>query len=298
LAALAFAGAVFAVLMAVFAQRQDRARRDDALRARLGIHSNSSLLKGEDDDDRSRLTRLLDESGLGWDDSAFRKWTFTACAVGVVTGGLVQGPPTAFLLGMVGLAFFPLKAILARSRRLSKCEEQFPQALQLMVLGLRAGHALPGALALASREIAGPLSVELKRAVEEQALGTPISQVIARMAARLHGCEAAQTFAVAILVLEQTGGNLIAVIERIIGGARARTQYKARLRALTSEGRASATILGLLPLGFFLIAGITDPHYWPTLLGTSAGNKVLALVVVMWAMGGIWTYRLVAKEPT
>src|SRR6185369_12089095 len=95
-------------------------------------------------------------------------------------------------------------------------------------------------------------------------------------------CDAAWTFAVAIMVLEQTGGNLISVIDRIISGARARAQYKTRLRALTSEGRTSALILGILPLLFFMVADIFDPNYWKTLFGTSTGHIVLVIVLAMW----------------
>lgn len=289
--------AVFGGLMAVFMNRQAKNVELEALRARLGIKDDSSLLRDHEDEARHRLARLLDESGLGWDNNAFYKWTVTGGVGGALVGSLLGGAPTGFLMCLVGLAVFPAKAILARSKRLSSCDAQMPQALQLMVLALRAGHALPGALALAAREMPNPLRDELRRAVEEQSLGRPMAEVVSRMAGRLPSCDAAQTFAVAIVVLEQTGGNLISVIDRIISGARARTQYKARLRALTSEGRASAMILSMLPLGFFIIAGTLDPNYWHTLFTTGPGHVVLGLVLSLWSLGGLWTYRLVSKEP-
>src|SRR5262249_61361690 len=122
-------------------------------------------------------------------------------------------------------------------KRLIKCDQQMPQALQLMVLALRAGHALPGALALAARESPPPLRDELRQAVEEHSLGSAIGTVIERLAGRLRECEAAQTFAVAILVLEQTGGNLISGIGRLIEKSRMRTPYQARPLALHARGR-------------------------------------------------------------
>jgi tight adherence protein B len=289
--------ATFGALMAGYMHHVNQRTRSDLLRTRLGIRDDSSLLVGEEADGRKKLTKLLDESGLGWDNRSFYMWILTATTVGLIAGSLLGGGPTGFLCGLIGAAFFPAKAIFARSRRMTQCDQQMPQALQLMVLALRAGHALPGALALSAREIGNPLRDELRRAVDEQALGKPISEVISRLARRLPGSESAQTFAVAILVLEQTGGNLISVIDRIIGGARARTQYKARLRALTSEGRYSAMILGCLPLAFLIIAGTLDPNYWHTLLSSSGGHWVLGLVLGLWAVGSTWTYRLISKEP-
>jgi tight adherence protein B len=289
--------ATFGLLMALYMNHVNQQTRAERLRQRLGIRDDSSLLVDHDQRRGQRLAILLDESGLGWDNRSFYLWVFTAGTAGLIIGSLLGGGPTGFLCGLGGAAFFPVKAIFARSKRMTQCDQQMPQALQLMVLALRAGHALPGALALAAREIGNPLRDELRRAVDEQGLGRPISEVISRMARRLPASESAQTFAVAILVLEQTGGNLISVIDRIISGARARTQYKARLRALTSEGRYSAMILACLPLAFFTIAGILDPNYWKTMFGTHAGHWVLGIVLSMWAAGGLWTYKLVSKEP-
>jgi tight adherence protein B len=162
-----------------------------------------------------------------------------------------------------------------------------------MALALRAGHALPGALELAAAESPAPLCHELRRAHDEHQLGRPIAEVLAAMGERLPQCAAVETFVVAVAVLQETGGNLIAVIDRIVENARARSGYQTRLRALTAEGRQSARLLALLPGAFFLLAAASDPGYARMLLGDSGGRVILFFALGLWAMGLLWTRRLI-----
>jgi tight adherence protein B len=181
----------------------------------------------------------------------------------------------------------------ARARRLAQCDEQMPQALEIVALALRAGHALPGALALAASEAPAPLCHELRRAHDEQQLGKPIAEVLAAMGERLPGCASVETFVVAVNVLQETGGNMIGVIDRIVENARARSSYLTRLRALTAEGRQSARMLALLPLGFFVLAASGDKKYLGTLIHDGGGRMILAVAIALWALGLEWTRRLV-----
>jgi tight adherence protein B len=168
-----------------------------------------------------------------------------------------------------------------------------PQALEIMALALRAGHALPGALALAAQEAPSPLAHELRRAHEEHQLGRPIAEVLSAMGERLPGCAAVETFVVAVNVLQETGGNMIQVIDRIVENARARSSYYTRLRALTAEGRQSARMLALLPLGFFALAFAGDRHYVGTLIHDGGGRMILFVAIALWVGGLLWTRSLV-----
>jgi tight adherence protein B len=94
-------------------------------------------------------------------------------------------------------------------------------------------------------------------------------------------------------VLQETGGNLIGVIDRIVENARARASYQARLRALTAEGRQSAKLLGLLPGAFGVLAMMSDPSYGHMLLHDGGGQLIALLALGLWAMGLMWTRRLV-----
>ena len=107
---------------------------------------------------------------------------------------------------------------------------------------------------------------------------------------RLSTSDTAQTFAVAVLVLEQTGGNLIGVLDRIVDSARARTQFKAKLRALTTQGRWSAYIMSSMPFVFGILAAILDPNYIPNLL---AHKMLFVVFFALWIPGSFWMIRLV-----
>jgi tight adherence protein B len=284
MAALALACAVFLAWYAA------RLRRLAALERRLGeLRAVDEVLVRHDG---SGLGRRLVESGLGWTPAMFAARAIAAAALAAAAGALVS-PALAITLAIGGAGAVWVAIQRAAARRIALCDEQMPAALEIVALALRAGHALPGALRLAADEAPAPLCHELRRAADEHALGRPVGSVIAGLGQRLPGAEAVATFSVAVAVLEETGGNLIAVIERIVDSARARTAYRARLRALTSEGRQSARLLACLPGAFALAAMLTDPGYGRTLLGTGGGRAVLVVAIALWAVGLVWIRRLV-----
>lgn len=287
---------VFALVGAVLLVRAARRMKvHDHLRRRLGADDRVSLLK-VDERERSDLARLLTESGLGWSMPVFVTRMVAATLGGILAGYVFGGAPLALLLGAGGVAAFPLLARHARARRHRLCDTQMPQALEIVTLALRAGHPLPRSLAIAAAEAPQPIAEELQRVVDEHDLGRPIGDVLLQMGRRLPESESVHTFMTAVLVLQQTGGNLIAVIDRIIENARARAQYRAKLRALTAEGRASAKMLAVMPLAFAVLAAAIDPQYAATLLGSTGGNVVLAGTVALWLLGIVWTQRLVKAE--
>jgi len=287
---------VLALIVAVlFFRLAHRMKVQDQLRRRLGAEERPSLLKA-DEREQSDLARLLTESGLGWSMPVFVTRMVLATGVGVVVGYALGRAPLAFLLGAAGVVLFPVLARQARRKRLALCDAQMPQALEIVTLALRAGHPLPKALAIAAAEAPQPIADELQRVVDEHDLGRPMGDVLLQMGDRLPDSESVHTFMTAVLVLEQTGGNLIAVVERIVENARARSQYHAKLRALTAEGRASAKMLAVMPLAFAVLAAVIDPRYATTLLQTSGGHVVLAVTVLLWLLGIVWTQRLVHAE--
>ena len=110
-------------------------------------------------------------------------------------------------LGVVGGLGMLVVVRAARARRLKKCDEQMPQALEIMALALRAGHALPSALALAADETPPPLAAELQRAADENALGKPLGEVRESLGERLPGRAAVHTLVVAVPGLPGAGGG-------------------------------------------------------------------------------------------
>lgn len=269
----------------------------DELRRRLGeleADGNEDLIRlAEEEAQAGSVAQLVAESGLGWTMTMFITRMALAATGGMLLGLLLRSGLLAIIFGGAGASILWFVVRAARARRLAQCDEQMPQALEIMGLALRAGHALPKALSLAADETPAPLSHELRRAADEHALGRPISGVLESLSQRLPGAEAINTFVVAVLVLQETGGNLIAVIDRIVENARARASYQARLRALTSEGRQSAKLLALLPGAFAVLAMMSDPNYVDMLFYDSGGRVVTLVAAILWITGILWTRRLV-----
>ncbi len=290
-------GTVLALALGFLLTRLARKMRvQDVLRKRLGeMERHVNLLKANEQD-VGDLEKLVAESGLGWSVAMFVSRMIGATVIGLVVGWIVGGFMLGLLLACAGLAILPIVARQGRAKRLALCDTQMPQALEIVTLALRAGHPLPKAMAIAASEAPQPIADELRRVCDEHDLGRPLGDVLINMAQRLPESESVHTFMTAVLVLQQTGGNLIAVIDRIIENARARSQYRAKLRALTAEGRASARMLAIMPLAFGLLAAAVDPSYTDTLLFTSSGNFVLALSVGLWLAGIAWTRRLVKAD--
>jgi tight adherence protein B len=296
---LTFVAVAAAGLAIALARAARRARTAHALYRRLGVKEHADvalLLKQDGAAADSLVARLALESGLGWTPAMVATRTAVAALLAALVGGLLGGAALAFFFALAGLAVVPLYLRRAHTRRLALCDQQMPQALEVMSLALSAGHPLPGALAVAASEAPSPIADELRRAVDEHELGRPISDVLVGFGQRLAGCESVHTFVVAVLVLQQTGGNLIQVIERIVENARARASYHQRLRALTAEGRSSAKMLAALPGAFAVLAAMADPSYARTLLADRSGNVILVVTLLMWAAGVLWTRHLVRED--
>lgn len=210
-------------------------------------------------------------------------------AVTLVTGN----PASGLTLDLVIVVLGYLVVGGRRRRRLTLIDEQLPQALELMVFGLRAGHPLEGSIRFVAGELADPLGGELRRCNEEYELGRPLEAALVSMALRLDACRALRTFVEAVVVLKQTGGNLVEVMERIVSTLRAQAAYEARYRALTAEGRTSGLILGSLPLLILAAVLLVQPGYLASLFKSGTGRLVLAIAFSLWMAGIAWLVRLV-----
>jgi len=192
------------------------------------------------------------------------------------------------------LGFLPWVGLVGRvKKRLMRIEEQLPEALEVMAISLRAGQSLAQTIRVTSSEIQAPLGEEFRRVAEEVELGRPIDESLLAMTQRVEGARSVRQFVVAVLVLRQTGGNLIEVLETIIDTMRQQSAYERKLLAMTAEGRSSATILALLPPAFTLLIFIGDRKYLMQLSDSAMGHTILIVAAIMYLLGVIWVRRLV-----
>jgi tight adherence protein B len=180
----------------------------------------------------------------------------------------------------------------ARAKRISRFSEQLPEALDVIVRGLRAGHPFRVALGLASREMLDPIGTELGILVDEISLGLDQQVAVDHLYGRV-GQEDLAFLSTAINIQSQTGGNLADILRSLSTLLRNRSKLRLKVRALTSEGRASGVLLSALPFVLFLMVSFINPNYYGELKGTAVVMPAVGISLSLLALGNLMIYRMV-----
>jgi tight adherence protein B len=209
------------------------------------------------------LSDMIVASGMTYNP---KRWAFYAIAAGVLGGvgaAVVTHKPVFFLIGFlivgVGGPFFYLKFMVGR--RAKQIGVQLPQALEIIVRSLEAGHPVPTAVSLVGREMSDPVGTEFGMAADEISYGSTLEDAIARMSERCQHPDI-DLFAATVRLQASTGGNLTGLLKLNASTIRERHKMRLKIKAASSEGRASAMILTAAPfiaLGFITI---TSPHFY------------------------------------
>jgi tight adherence protein B len=205
---------------------------------------------------------------------------------------LRMAAPLSMVLGLLAGMAPTILVWSSRARRNAKLSEQLPDALEMMVRSLRAGHALPAAFRLVASEMPTPVSVEFGRAYEEQNLGLSAEQAVVNMTGRCPLNRDLKIFAVSVMVQKETGGNLAEILDNIAATIRERYRFYAKLRALTAEGRTSGLVLGALPPGMMLFLAVANRAYLVKLFDNPIGQLILLYAAVSWLLGGLWMMQM------
>jgi tight adherence protein B len=193
-------------------------------------------------------------------------------------------------LGVAIPAFF---VKFAARRRLNAFEAQLPETLITMAASLKAGHAFNAALASVVKEGAQPTSKELARVSQEIALGMPSEAALEAMAKRMDSTNFG--FVVMAVNIQRTvGGSLAEILDMVADTVRQRQQFSRKVKALTAQGRMSAYVLVAMPFLMGLAIFALNPKYMSVLFTTSAGKVMIAISLVMMAMGGAIIRKIVS----
>ncbi|WP_374471806.1 type II secretion system F family protein [Phenylobacterium sp.] len=209
------------------------------------------------------LSDLIVASGVKYEP---RRWILMSATAGVTVGFCVAvmtktpilALPVAVIVG-VGGPFFWLKHMAAS--RAKKLGFQLPQALDIIVRSLEAGHPVPTAIALVGREMGDPVGTEFGMAADEIAYGATLAQAVERMSERCQHPDV-DLFAATVRLQERAGGNLTGLLKLNANTVRERHKMRLKIKAASAEGRASAMILTGAPffaLGFIMI---TSPGFY------------------------------------
>ena len=199
-------------------------------------------------------------------------WLRQTNADNLVMNALIAAPASVVICGLAFWIWLSRK----RASRLKQLEEQMPLALDVINRALRAGHPVISAVRLAGEEMGDPIGSEFGLVVDETTYGYEFRDALVNFARRT-GSPDAHFFAVSIGVQSETGGNLAEILEGLAEVIRGRTMLGKKVRALSSEGRASALLLSVLPAGLvafmmmfqpaYYTTKFADPIFWPTAAG-------------------------------
>jgi len=216
--------------------------------------------------------------------------------------GLVITALLTFVLGsaVVGFAlavpatmgFVYLYLRIAQRRRIAAFAEQFPDGLDVIVRGLRAGHPFRVALALVAREMPDPIGSEFGIVADEVMFGLEQSAAIDNLIRRV-GLNDLLFFATAVNVQQQTGGNLAEILSRLSRLIRSRSKLRLKIRALSSEGRLSAIALSLAPFVLFGIISLLSPDYFMSVKDHPIIPPLVGGCLALLVIGNIVMYRMV-----
>jgi tight adherence protein B len=171
-----------------------------------------------------------------------------------------------------------------KKRRENKFLDSFPDAVDIIVRGVKAGLPLLDCLKMITVESPEPLKSEFRSIVETQAVGMPLGEACGKLYERMPLAEA-NFFGIVITIQQKSGGNLAEALGNLSRVLRDRKKMKAKIQAMSQEAKASAAIIGALPLAVMTLVWITSPQYIALLWTEPLGRVMLAASAVWMSMG-------------
>lgn len=237
------------------------------------------------------LNARLMQAGLDWSEQKF--WTVSA-VLGLVVlaatmfahGGLLGAAGLAFAAGF-GLPRWGLKFL--KKRRERKFLAALPDAVDVIVRGIKAGLPLFDSIKVVAADAPEPLRSEFMAIIETQAIGMPLGEACARLYERMPVPEA-NFFGIVVSIQQKSGGNLSEALGNLSKVLRDRKKMAEKIQAMSMEAKASAAIIGALPPIEMVLVYLTTPKYI-SLLWTNPTGQVMLVGCVLWMSMGVMVMK-------
>ncbi|HSJ50686.1 MAG TPA: type II secretion system F family protein [Actinomycetota bacterium] len=215
--------------------------------------------------------------------------------IGAGGGWFVAGAAGA-LAGALAGASAPIAFERRRAaHRMREVDAQLIDAVAAIGSAVRSGRSLGQSLAVAAVEVGAPLGDLLREAADRASLGVSIDEVLSDLGSAIGGADARLVTGV-LRLHRRTGGTLAASLDDLTRTLRARRDAVRELRSLTAQARLSATILGLLPLGFFLFLSVVARRDVEAAYRSAAGASAIAVGLALQGAAFVWIRRLLRVE--
>ena len=232
------------------------------------------------------LSVRLAQAGLSWSK---RQFFLVSAAIGAAMFllGLITGSGliVSIVLGAAGALGLPRWLLsFMKKRRETKFLNAFPDSVDIIVRGVKAGLPLLDCLKMITVEAPEPVKSEFRAIVETQAIGMPLGVACGKLYEQMPVPEA-NFFGIVISIQQRAGGNLAEALGNLSRVLRDRKKMKAKIQAMSQEAKASAAIIGALPIAVMTMVYITSPNYISLLWTEPLGRVMLACSVVWMSMG-------------
>jgi tight adherence protein B len=244
----------------------------------------------------SSFEKWLEQSGTGLSVGAF---ILISLALGIVLAfaamtfvGKMWAVAGAFA---VGLCIVPLILRQKRASRIYKFEETFPEALDLLSRGIRAGHAFSAGMKMVADELGEPVGPEFRKAFDEQNFGLPLKESLDNLCVRVPLLDV-RFFSTAVLIQRETGGNLSEILDNLAAVVRERFKIRRQVRVHTAHGRFTGYVLMALPAFLALALSFINPEHMNRLFEERLGQLMIVASIVMQAVGFFWIRQVIKIE--
>ena len=276
----------------------ERLRRMKSDNSQALVLSKMKRSRGLDEDDQIQIFiewigRMVVHSGLPLGHYGIYVIMLTLSIVGATVLGLARGTLlwafAGFTLGII-IPFFVLH-YLAKRRRF-RAITQLPEALDVIIRSLRAGHPVPVAMSLVAREMSDPIGSEFGMASDEVSFGSSISTAVQRLADRV-GHQDFELFSAMIRLQERTGGNLAELLASNAKTIRDRQRMRLKIKAASAEGRMSALILNAAPIILFVLIKKLSPEFYSDVSHNPVLNHALWGAVIWMMIGNLVMRKMI-----
>ena len=234
------------------------------------------------------LEQTLEQTGFDIKESHFYTASFICALVlggiGLATGQKLWVCGLMLVVGGLGLPKWVVNFL--RKRRQKKFSNEFSNAIDVIVRGVKSGLPVNDCLRIISKEAPRPVSDEFHMLVEGMRVGMSMEHALERMYERMP-LQEVNFFGIVLVIQQKTGGNLAEALGNLANVLRSRKLMQGKIKALSAEAKASAYIIGSLP---FLVMGavqFASPEYLLPLFTTAKGNFIL-IVAGLWMCTGIF----------
>lgn len=243
-----------------------------------------------------RIQTLLYQADLKWSTGTLLAGSGLCFAIGAYAtywrvGNFFLALPIGLLLGLAPLGWVFHK----RTKRLGKFQQGLPEALDLMVSALRAGHSLVAAMGSVARESADPIGCEFKACFEEQNYGLEMKTALDNLINRVP-LQDLRIFATAVMIQKESGGNLAEVLDKTSHVIRERFRLKRQVSVHTAQGRMTGIVLTLLPVVLGIALYIVNPDMMSILWKNPLGIKMLWTAGGLLVVGGLIIRKIVNMD--